>query len=303
MSTQKDKLYFLASFHKVSDEIFSTNDHRIKQFKCPKTALKIFLRDYAFEKSGAALAYKFMAEEIISNIEIDFTNLTDDMIKNVWDKFKSLKPANSNINENGKSNPLCYDIYERSSPDKKGKYKYIKSNSKFNYEKTVLGIMRKYNIKNIANDIKVIIEENNIVKAHKILREIRGVDNKIASLFLRDLVYNSKIGLSSKENQHYLQPVDTWIAQAYKIIFDTNIDLKKVTEKIRGDIQKKISVIDEVSPINFNKGAWYFGSQIAKTYKRLNDSLNDSEIAKKYIGEHLETCQKEINALNNLLKI
>lgn len=307
MKTEKEKIEYLAKFHTVPVSIFTTDEHRTKQFECPKTAIKVFLKDYAFEKAGAAIAYKFMAAKAVEKTNIDFNNISDEMIRELWYNFSIQQKDNNGINFNGKSNPLCYDIFKKGPINPKGKYKIIK-NGDVDYKKTILGVLRTLENTNIACYVKEMIKASKVNEAHKKLCDISGAKSKVISLYMRDIAY-----ICSKDDEKYivepsylLQPIDTWIAQTYKIIFDNTINIEDAVRNriVRPNVQKNItkSCLDcSLSPIDFNKGAWYFGSQIAKTYNRLQTALEDTSKANEYIKEALAKLRNEKSELSKFL--
>jgi hypothetical protein len=286
MNTIKEKLEFLARFHVVPVTMFTNDDHKTKQFECPKIALKIFLKDYAFEKSGAAMAYKYMAVKAINNTKINFKNIKDEEIKNLWKEFEKQKTENDEIGLNVNCNPL-----------------FTNKDSNNRAKHSILTVLRMNNIENLADGIYKKLSIGEINKAYDLLIKIRGIGPKIASLYLRDIaflkkneLFNDRINLSKNENYYLLQPIDTWLEQAFKILDNKNI---KNADEIKNEIIR-ICLKNGVNALEFNKGAWYFGSRLAKTYKRLKDALEDNSKAEEYIKDTLEIGKKEFIELNKL---
>lgn len=118
--------------------------------------------------------------------------------------------------------------------------------------------------KNIVNySIRMInqgrIEElwNGLQKS-KCKNGIRSIGEKIASLYLRDLVtvfhFEDKIPLNE---QKYLQPLDTWVLQVIKRI-GIREGNNENSDIIRQRIIEKCQQAGK-SAIRFNEGAWYIG--------------------------------------------
>lgn len=94
---------------------------------------------------------------------------------------------------------------------------------------------------------------------HNELKQIYGIGDKLACLYLRDtaLVYELEKFIQKKE-QEYFQPIDTWVlqvARAIGLVGGDNKDLANTKQKIID------SCLDnKVSPLFFNAGAWYLGT-------------------------------------------
>lgn len=90
------------------------------------------------------------------------------------------------------------------------------------------------------------------------LQTIISIGPKIASLYLRDLVWMYSLErLISKDDLVYLQPIDTWVR---KVAFKTGIidDIKLSDTQVRQKIVEACQNLD-ISTIKFNQGAWYVG--------------------------------------------
>lgn len=167
-------------------------------------SLSIFLEGYAFERQGRNPGYSHAAVDALLNYKKN-NNLTDKTCKNVWERFKELlNPKGLNI----KNNPLAPKNTE-----------YVDKNVKYHTKKlsvvemvlgnknTPLAITIENKIKD-TNDI-----QNAHTNAHTYLKFINGIGDKIASLYLRDLVVVMKIDLENTRNRHLLQPVDIWLKE------------------------------------------------------------------------------------------
>lgn len=102
------------------------------------------------------------------------------------------------------------------------------------------------------------IKKGRTVYVFNTLDGIHAIGDKIASLYLRDviLIYQLEEFLKSNEFRYY-QPIDTWVKQvALKVGI---ISEKAKTEDIKTAIIK--SCLDaKVSPLLFNAGAWMIGA-------------------------------------------
>lgn len=112
-----------------------------------------------------------------------------------------------------------------------------------------------------------------IESAYLELLKTHGINKKITSFILRDIVWllNMEKDVQTRD-LIYLQPIDTWLKQ---ISFQLWPDLhNKVDELIMAKrIVDKCSELG-VSSINFNQGAWCFGS----------NEVKDGSLLKKYMN-------------------
>jgi len=107
------------------------------------------------------------------------------------------------------------------------------------------------------------IKDGELESVYRRLDELFAVGDKIACLFLRDLVNVFKLQkfVKKQKGQIYLQPVDTWVRQVA-------IEVELVSKNAKDNTIKKV-IIDtcrkfDVDPIRFNQGAWYIGSNSFK---------------------------------------
>ncbi len=122
--------------------------------------------------------------------------------------------------------------------------------------KYLLKIHKNNLIKHTIKSIKM-----NNIKDHFIeLTNIYGIGDKLASLYLRDIVFLYKLDnfINSDEFEYY-QPIDTWVKQIatkLKIINENEKRLEIIKRKIINQCKKT-----NVSPLFFNAGAWLVGAQ------------------------------------------
>jgi len=121
-----------------------------------------------------------------------------------------------------------------------------------------------------------------IANAHEVwpiyldLVSIPGVGPKIAAFLCRDLVwiFDCEKMLPNRE-QFLIQPIDTWIRQIAQLLWP---ELGKVEDSAELNILFAMRICwalekVKVSGVEFNQGAWYFGSQIVKEGKNLIKKL------------------------------
>jgi thermostable 8-oxoguanine DNA glycosylase len=121
--------------------------------------------------------------------------------------------------------------------------------------------------------------------AHLFVDSINGVGTKIASFYLRDIAYLSGIDETQIVDEHYLQPMDTWLEQSLRIIMRNSIP-KKLQDRQRAIVD--LCHQAGCSPIAFNQGAWVLGSQIAKnfnTFRKIASGDSVNQYLEDYIAE------------------
>ena len=231
------------------------------QFKDNYKALLCFLKNYAYERQGAARAYPITAEMTIEGLfQGKLASVTIEDAKEAWKKYKEIaKKDFNNIKLNDSHNPMKSD-------------------------KGVLAVMARNQISNLSLHVKELIQKSKTAEAYDFVASIRGVDSKIAPFYLRDIAYLGNLTESRIKDSYYLQPIDTWLKQTLSIIFGDKSP-RKHREK-----QKIIVTLCEAagcSPIAFNQGAWVLGSQVAgnfKTFKEIAKGKNARAIIEKHVS-------------------
>jgi hypothetical protein len=104
------------------------------------------------------------------------------------------------------------------------------------------------------------IKEGKIADVFSTLDGIHAIGDKLASLYLRDviLIYQLEKSLKSNDEFKYCQPIDTWVKQvAFKVGIIKSEEAK--IEDIKGAIIKSCLNV-ESPPLLFNAGAWMVGA-------------------------------------------
>jgi hypothetical protein len=111
---------------------------------------------------------------------------------------------------------------------------------------------------NVVDFVLKLIKEDRMREAYRAINKVSEVGDKIAAVFLRDIVCMFDLeGSVSKEGHLYLQPVDTWVRKVAQELW------KEL--KTGNDTGIKLKIVDvcfeyRISPIAFNQGAWYLGA-------------------------------------------
>ena len=269
--------------HVYTEGLLYDNKYK-QQFQNGYQALKVFLDTYAYARQGAAAAYPQIAHECIAEFYDNgqkWHTPTSKEADKLWKLYKNkallfglVKENKARVNE--QRNPM--------SP-RKGIIKIL--------------ALEKLPADNIACYIRNNLNKKNVHNAHKFLLSIRGIGDKIASFYMRDIAYFAKIdGNSLGEKMYLLQPIDTWLNQILLILF------KSHTPKNLNMKQKLIMKLCReagVSTISFNQGAWLFGSQIAENYANLETALKNTDKFCKILKKHIEKKNRYLQTVNKIL--
>ena len=233
-----------------------------EQFRNNYQALACFLEFYAYARQGAAPAYPIIALKALRNRfneRMSSVTVADAII--VWKNYQEIaRNEFGNLRVNQTHNPMSSD---------NGLLKVIVNN----------------NITNLATHVRSLIQNKQTKQAHNLITDIRGIGTKISSLYLRDIAYFGKLHEEEIEDQHYLQPVDTWIEQTLSIIFS---DAKPRSLKKKQEMIVELCHSAGISSIAFNQGAWILGSQVTgdfSTFKQLAQGQSAEAIIQKHIEE------------------
>ena len=231
----------------------------------------IHLKNYSYERNitGATSRYKEIANlvlEPLRNRERWAANLEE----TIWDNFKT-HCLNREIKFNDKVDPL-----KPSSGTKKSleKFAWDKSNG-INYTVTIWAFNK--------------IFDNNLLEAHRQLKTVWGIGNKIASFYLRDVFWlgsnlnPSKTFTEKLDNLHLIQPIDIWIERAASAL--------GCNKKSKEDIAKYIISFEQdmgLPPGGANIGFWMLGSNylqnkddyitVVKSFKNPHIQINEGAL-------------------------
>jgi len=220
-------------------------------------SLSIFLEGYAFERQGRRPDYCHAAVDSLIHCRQQ-NNLDPDCIWNTFKKFLD------NQKLNHRNNPL----YPSTNPD------------------NITGIGNKHSlIEVILNDdfsnrtltsfVQHKIDVNkNIMEIFDFLKLIRGIGDKIASFYLRDLVVVVGINVADINKREYLQPIDIWVERTVKkLAGNKNMSIRQIAKWI------VINCIqNNLNPEHVNMGIWFFCASIANSEYRLNQALANMDM-------------------------
>ncbi|NPV49639.1 MAG: hypothetical protein HPY60_00370 [Candidatus Methanofastidiosum sp.] len=118
------------------------------------------------------------------------------------------------------------------------------------------------------------IKSGEIKKVYSELDSIISIGHKIASFILRDIVYiyNLEDEYLKSDEYAFVFPLDTWVVKVSNSIGILTEKEKKQLKNLNGlpdntklslsaSIAERLNT-NEINPIHYNQGAWYFGSWI-----------------------------------------
>jgi len=247
-------------------------------------ALAYFVRSYAFARNIRLEKWCRGASKVIKEVGKSNKKPPDNFEIRVWDKFKN---EIKNSNPNPSRNPL-------NPQNGKSLTGFITSRefSKWNY--------------NIINWAKDSLADGKIKEVHKKLTEIRGIGDKIASLFLRDIVDVG--GINEKrfgDNRKYLQPIDRWIERWLEEIAP-NWGIDPPPKKYWDYAKTIIKIADEVEvekATYLNAGIWMFGALFSEGEEDFKDAISSKEKLKQHLKKKKDLYRNRINFLIHEIKI
>jgi len=210
--------------------------------------------NYAFERAGSPSIYRESAKEAFEQCREwldDRERWSINLEIKIYEAF--IQACNNNKLEkyNLKNNPM--------GPSYGGQLSMIR----FAWYETENSSITGWAATCIMND--------EFLNAFDKLKKIRGIGNKIASFYLRDIYILSGYVNRSYRNRHLIQPIDTWTRRASRLLLN---DKHASDEKCAACL---IEYEDEIGIINgsLNIAIWVLGSQIAEDEKTFNQYIQD----------------------------
>jgi len=236
-------------------------------------SLAIFLEGYVFERQGRRPDYFHVAVDslLYCNRQNRFNAYC------IWNRFRQ---SLNNRNLNHRNNPL----YPSDNPD---------NIPNINHKLSVIEVVLNFqNSTTLSNHILDLITQNNdISQPFCFLKTIRGVGNKIASFYLRDLVTVLNVNLANLQNRWLLQPIDIWVERTTKTLANNqNMNKRQVANWIVTNCNQ-----NNLNPEYVNMGIWFYCALIANSEYRLNQSLSNINLAQYLIQDYrsriINVCQ------------
>lgn len=202
-------------------------------------ALVQFTAGYAYERQGAAPAYRDLARKSLAATGGGLSAPTSALPKATWQEFSRLAD-NAHVRPNWKVNPLAWS----------------KDSGKVSSVQFALSLKaEEHNILRWAADVA---RGGNAEAATTALRSIRGVGWKLAAFYLRDVARFYSI---DEEPAWCFQPVDVWIRRIAKC-WAARINRSVVNDNDAATVFIDLAHAAEVRGGDLNAGAWVLGSQL-----------------------------------------
>ena len=222
-------------------------------------ALEAFLH-YAYQRQGASPAYAPAARRVIRELGKQRASWgQDDLAQQAWCLYRKQledRPPNE------KNNPMCPrgTFYET----KRGEHK-TRQQCMIEFAQEELS-GADYNIVRWAEKQ---LKTGNVRPAHKALKDISGVGDKIASFFLRDVAW--VYGIEPDWSRELLQPIDVWVRRY--VHHWSRDDHPSDKGCARWIVEHSLKA--KVSPEKVNAGMWYFCARVAGDKRTLWRLLDD----------------------------
>jgi hypothetical protein len=223
----------------------------------PQIGLEYFLHNGFARAGGEQAGYGNIAVKALRNSlssTSNFETLIEHSQETVWAEFEKLcKEEGIGVNKRLNEGVI------------KGFVELCKESSKHNYNP----------FSYVATKIP-----NSMTDAFLILRNIKGIGDKVAAFLLRDMV--CIMDLEAKvpsEHRIYLQPIDRWVREVAYCLWEDLGDRPP-------DWVIALRIIDKcnefgISGVRFNQGAWQYGTteiiEVSKLRAKLQTLLTSEE--------------------------
>jgi hypothetical protein len=237
-------------------------------------ALCVFMSEYAFARGGTnSPDYPALSVYLLEKAKREGKQPSEEQAGKIWEEWRKSGVGIP------KKTTIPLDIRKDSN-----------GGDRVSIIKFVSGISKKEGMsKTLPYYLKDVINNDGISKAHKELMRIVGVKEKIASFYLRDIVYELDVFDSFGNNiagRELLQPQDRWVNRiTNKLFFDIDF-YDKCSDNSKNMINQKTVIVAETivkecnsntNPEYVNMGMWYFGAVIVKSKFELDKLFKDLE--------------------------
>ena len=220
----------------------------------PIKGLEYFLRDGFARAGGEQAGYGRIAVDALHQCVSSFEKFEAFIIRNdapelVWTEFENFcmkqgKGVNRRVNEGVV----------------KGLVRLVRESGDYNY--------------NLFHYIGKKVQSS-MTDAFIILRNVKGIGDKIAAFLLRDIVCILDLEETVPlEHRIFLQPVDRWVEETAICLW---ADLKTGRVPSWGIAMRIVDKCNEfgISGVRFNQGAWKFGTSKVMDVRNLCDKLTE----------------------------
>ena len=250
------------------------------------SALRLFVRGYAFEHAGRSPSFGPVASDVLKNLKESKQSLDDPSTPDLtWKEFCKIMED--------KVNPKVNPLAPQGTLFKYKRKTWAEPKMKPTQKMSVVEFVRPLERRNIVVWTRKTINEHSgkgLKKAHDELVCINGVKDKIASLWLRDIAFQFRLE-PPQEHRYLLFPVDIWVRRAVAIM--AGKEFKSDKERAEWAIEE---CSNKLSPEKVNMGLWYLGAQIAESEYETEKSLKDESQFVRLVQEHLRRMERAVSS-------
>jgi len=212
-----------------------------------------FLRSFAFERQGRSPHYSDIALKAVRSYKEE-QPYHENFEQKIWQNFLSRgRFPDDGKGANTKNNPL--------SPSK----------DEICSASALIASLEDYDF-NIVKWASLLVASGDVETVWDNLVKIRGIGKKIASFFLRDIVYAFEINEEIIRQKIYLQPIDIWTKRGAEV-FAKFISKTPYSYWDYAEIIIEVSEHARVSSTLTNTGLWILGSQLVRDGKQFQEVL------------------------------
>lgn len=248
-----------------------------------RQAFKWFLSSYAFERQGRSPHYSGFAVKAIDLYDGEVPR--QDFEEMLWRSFLKIgKFPDDATGTNKKNNPLSSQAGKGHSSVSS----LISSLEDFGF--------------NIVQWAHSLAGSGNVETAWNALVAIRGINRKIASLYLRDIVDAFEIDEDRVGGKKYLQPIDRWTERAAKALAEflpTTPNSYWEFAEVLVEVSERANVHSTLT----NTGLWILGAQLVGDPERFHDLLLSANELHQFLFRQLRRYQERAGILESVLNV
>jgi len=245
-----------------------------------RQAFKWFLSSYAFERQGRSPHYSNIAVHALELYDKEFPG--KDFETELWNNFLKcggFPPDGKGANK--KNNPLLPSDTTCSSASQ-----LISSLGDFGF--------------NIVHWASSLAQSGDVETPWNRLVTIRGIKNKIASLYLRDIVDAFEINEDKVGNKERLQPIDVWTERGAKALAGF-LSMSPRSYWDFAEVIIKASERAEVRSTLTNTGLWMLGAQLVGNAADFHNLLLSTDSLRSFLSHQVSRYQNRIELLQMIL--
>ena len=245
-----------------------------------RKAFEWFLTHYAFERQGRSPHYSTAAVKALGLYDGKFRG--EDFEERIWQDFLLRGGYSSDaVGANPKNSPL------------------YPANSMCDSVTGFITSLEEYDF-NLVKWASALAKSGDIEIAWHKLDSIRGIANKIAALFLRDVVDAFEIDENKVGKKVYLHPIDVWTKRGANALAEFSSKKPKSYWEC-ADLLIEVSEYANVRSTLTNCGLWFLGAQLVHDPIQFHNLLLSVEELRKFAARQMEQYRDRANILEKIL--